>query len=429
MFTNIFGSPTTDTKFSPYLGMWHLLKNTERFLLDLGSRGPIVPCYILGPFGTMYVVTAPELVMKVLEDTATYGPIELAMERLQELLGRNIVTTEGAEWKAHRLAIEPAVKREHLKNSEAVMRTVIEEHFALRRAQARNSGIVVDIMQEMSDITIRVLAHCLLSDQVTEEEIQAIKEATVDGLEALFPRLSNPFVLPAWVPTSVNRRVARARKTLQTISERLIKLYDEDRQTFNLIVSLLNSGLPPSAIDANVRSMFIAGHETTSVSLGWSAYLLATKPDYQDRLTDAAFVNAVSRESLRLYPPAWLMGRSVKKDCQLGGFTLHSGTIVYIPILSIHRNPHLWGDDALEFKPERWQNPVISKGRWLPFGGGPRVCAGAAFALKEMQLVLTIVGELGGRFRLVNPEQIPQPVAGFTRKPGKPLMMRIEFVG
>jgi cytochrome P450 len=175
----------------------------------------------------------------------------------------------------------------------------------------------------------------------------------------------------------------------------------------------------------------IAGHETTSIALTWAWYLLSQHPEQYDSLVQGENVVGLVREVLRLYPPTWITAREVISPVTFDSFALQPGDLIFVFILAIHHSTKWWGEDVLEFRPDRWSVTYTSTstpGRWLPFGGGPRVCAGANFALTEMKIFMQTFAQAGGRFTLADPTHVPVPVAGFTRKPKDPLYMKMRFI-
>jgi cytochrome P450 len=246
--------------------------------------------------------------------------------------------------------------------------------------------------------------------------------------------MNMPVVVPRFIPTPANRQLRRARKNLQSVSLRLIETYRKQKLESlegSLIAHLLQSNLPDEVVEANLRAIFIAGHETTSIALTWAWYLLSQHPEQYDSLVQGENVVGLVREVLRLYPPTWITAREVISPVTFDSFALQPGDLIFVFILAIHHSTKWWGEDVLEFRPDRWSVTYTSTstpGRWLPFGGGPRVCAGANFALTEMKIFMQTFAQAGGRFTLADPTHVPVPVAGFTRKPKDPLYMKMRFI-
>ena len=195
------------------------------------------------------------------------------------------------------------------------------------------------------------------------------------------------------------------------------------------------TGMTDRQVRDEAMTIFLAGFETTSLSLAWMCHLLATHPEVQSRLRtgvqqvlgdrrpgadDCAhlpYAEAVVNETLRLFPPVGMVGREALEDVELGGFLVHKGTAVWPTPWITHRDPEIW-DMALEFRPQRWaaeSRASMPSHAFLPFGGGPHNCVGRMYAMIEMVLgISTIVRE----FELAPvPGEEPHPFPGYTIRP------------
>jgi cytochrome P450 len=184
-------------------------------------------------------------------------------------------------------------------------------------------------------------------------------------------------------------------------------------------------------------TLFLAGHETTALTLSWAWYLLGTHPEAEAKLLaeidgvlqgrlptvddwpKLKFAEMVTLESMRLYPPAYVFGREAIADCEIVGYHVPRGMTTLIPQWVVHRDPRFW-DEPEAFRPERWGEEKIKtmpKFAYMPFGGGPRVCIGQQFAMMEMALILATIGQ---RFRFrVQPGAVVTPQASFTLRPAQ----------
>jgi cytochrome P450 len=190
-----------------------------------------------------------------------------------------------------------------------------------------------------------------------------------------------------------------------------------------------------------VMTIFLAGHETTANALSWALYLLSTNPDAEAKFhaelqevlgnrvptfedaRNLPYTMAVINESMRLYPPAWVLGRTALADDEIDGFRIRKGDNIMIVPYLVHRNSEYW-EDAEAFKPERFAtDEKIDKFQFFPFGGGPRFCIGNNFAILEMQLVLAMIGQ---RFKLrLEKEQVIEPEPLITLRPRHGIQMKI----
>jgi cytochrome P450 len=232
------------------------------------------------------------------------------------------------------------------------------------------------------------------------------------------------FILPAAVPTPTNLRLRRAVRRLDDIVYRIIR---ERRASGRLASDLLATLLAARAEDGRamsdeqlrdeVMTLFLAGHETTAVTLMWTWYLLSASPAAEGRLheeLDAAlagrlpqvgdlarlrYAEAVVYEALRLYPPVVVLGREAIRDCEIGGHAVPRGTTVIVSPWLLHRDPRYFAEPNA-FRPERWLDGLaerLPRFAYCPFGAGPRRCIGASFAAMELVLVLATIAQ---HFRL-----------------------------
>ena len=192
-------------------------------------------------------------------------------------------------------------------------------------------------------------------------------------------------------------------------------------------------------------TLFLAGHETTALALSWTWYLLGTHPRVEAKLVEEwrtvlgarapepgdwhalRYTEHVLQESMRLYPPAYVVGREALGDVEIAGYRVQRGTTLLMPEWAVHRDRRFWGADAEAFRPERWEEETartVPKYAYFPFGGGPRLCVGNTFAMMEMTLVLAT---LGSRFRFqLDPSLRIEPEPTFTLRPTHGVPARIE---
>ena len=212
----------------------------------------------------------------------------------------------------------------------------------------------------------------------------------------------------------------------------LLRVQDDDGTT-----------MTPEQLRDEVITLFLAGHETTALTLSWTFYLLSRHPDARAALeaeVDAAllgrspgaadlfrlpFTEAVVSEALRLYPPAYVLGREAAEDTEIGGFPAPRGTTVFMSPWVVHRDPRYF-EDPEAFRPQRWLDGLakrLPRCAYLPFGGGPRLCIGQSFAMMEAVLLLATVCQ---RFRLtLEPDQPITPFASITLRPEGGVWMRL----
>lgn len=348
-----------------------------------------------------------------------------ALQRARRLLGNGLLTSEGETHLRDRRMVQPAFHRERVAVYAETMVTEAE-----RMASQWTDGATLDMAKEMMRLTL-VVAGKTLFDASVEDDAQAVGEA-MDELMHLFNVINNP--LSEWLlrlPLSPANRLRAADSRLRTIVQRLIAERRAGVPGDDLLSMLLMArdvegdgrALSDAQILDEVLTLFLAGHETTANALTWSWYLLSQNPAAAARLHQEvdevlkgrlptvedvpalSFTRAVFNEALRLYPPAWVIGREAVSEVKIGGVTIPAGASVLASPWIIHRDPRFYRQPE-QFNPERWQ-PELAADRhklaFFPFGSGSRKCIGESFAWMEGVLVLATLAQ---RWRLrLDPNQ------------------------
>jgi cytochrome P450 len=281
-------------------------------------------------------------------------------------------------------------------------------------------------------VTLNIVAETLFGADVSADAGQMGR--IISELMEEFGRilgLAARFQPPAWVPTSSNRRFRASARKVDRVILGIIEARrrrPSDAAGDDLLSLLIGARDEDGGLmtDAQVRdeavTLFLAGHETTALALTYSLYLLATHPECQARLSDELgrvlggraptigdlesleYTDAVLLESMRLYPPAWVMARQALTEVEIGGYRFRKGAEFVMSPWVLHRDPRSF-DDSEAFKPERWESDLaqrLPRFAYFPFGGGPRVCIGNRFAMMEAKLVLATALQ---RFRF---EAVPE---------------------
>jgi cytochrome P450 len=294
---------------------------------------------------------------------------------------------------------------------------------------------------------MRIIAKTLFDANL--DDTAAIGDAITVALHEVDDRFNRLILLPNWAPTASNRAMKDAVAKLDAIIQRFIddrRASGEDKgDLLSMLLMARDEDTDGVMTDKQVRdeamTLFGAGHETTAHALSWTWYALSQHPDAEARLhaelaevlggraptledlPRLKYTEQVVKEAMRLYPPAWTTTREAIADIELGGYPIRKGEVVVLPIYTIHRDPRYFPDperfDPDRFSPEREKD--IPKYAYLPFGGGPRVCIGNAFALMEARL---IVATMAQRFSFsVAPGQIIEPQRMFTLRPKNGMRM------
>ncbi len=383
------------------------------FAATAATYGPM-SSWRLGP-RRFFLVNEPNLIEELLVTRAPAFVKSRGVQRLQRLLGTGLLTSNGAFHLRQRRLVQPAFHRERIA---AYATTMVR--LADRFAAGVTAGATLAIDAEMVRLTLAIAAETLFGANV-DAEAGTIGHA-VDEAMAGFPAALSPIgELLDYLPmVPIVRRFRAARAQLDAIVYRLI---DEKRAAIaagrpgdDVLTMLLEARVDDQTMTAEqirdeAMTMFLAGHETTANALGWAWWLLAKHPAVAaalraelervlgDRLPTAADVPAlrlthdIVAETLRLYPPAWVVGRTATRPTEIGGWRVPRNGIVIASQLVMHRHPQLWREpDA--FRPERWSNGEtdgLPKFAFFPFGGGNRICIGESFAWTEAVLVLATI--------------------------------------
>lgn len=365
---------------------------------------------------------------------------------LSRVLGDGLLLSEGGVWLRQRRLVQPAFHRQRVHAYGEVMTSC-----TARRVADWKDGDVLEAHAEMIALTQVIVAKTLFDADVSDESY-AIAQALNVLLADFGARIGSLLqFLPDWVPTPANIRTRRAVRRLDAIIYRMIdarRRSGEDRG--DLLSILLNaqdaddgSRMTPQQLRDEAMTLFTAGHETTAVALSWTWYLLAQHPEVDsrlaeelraalgDRLPTAAdlpklrYAEMVVSESMRLYPPAYALGRQATTPSEVSGYPVASGTVLLLPAWVVHRDPR-WFEEPGAFRPERWADDLarrLPRFAYFPFGGGPRQCVGSAFALMEAVLLLATIAQ---RFRLeLEPGQRVTPTPYVTLRPEPGLRMRL----
>jgi cytochrome P450 len=316
---------------------------------------------------------------------------------------------------------------------------------ASRTAVLWHDGEELDVHAQMSALTLSIVGETLFGTDVDEERSATVRRALTDTL-GMFDRVYSPlFRLLTRMPSPTMRRFRRVESDLNAVIGEMIAERRATGSTGDDLLSVLlrasedGAGMSDEQVRDEALTLFLAGHETTSIALTWTWWLLAMNPGVEERLheeVDAldgeptvddlprlAYTRAALDESIRLRPPAWAIGRNAVADHRAGEFTIPSGSVVVVSPWLLHHDERWWPDPGA-FRPERWlsNRPEGSRFAYVPFGGGPRRCIGEPFALMEGTLVLATIARRW-RFRTVSDEAPElQPVVTLRPRGGLPLV-------
>jgi len=391
-----------------------LSKDPLGFLTALRQHGTFVR-YRLGP-RTLYLASDPEIVHEVLVAKASAFHKDRGTEMMRPLLGRGLLTSEDEQHRRQRRALQPAFHKARVAGYAKVM---AEE--ARRARDSLPTGGEVDVLSAAMRTTFSIVGRALFGADVTGDA-REVQGALADAMSVFTLARVPVYRLLLLLPLPSTLRFVRARTTLEAVVDRIVREHGASG-FFSLAQA---AGLSNDELRDTALTLLLAGHETTAVALCWTLYLLSQHPDIEARLEgeiDSAlqgrapeasdlerlpFLVNVLSESMRLFPPAWAVGRLAQEDVALSAGVVRRGETVILSQWVIHRDAALW-PDPLRFDPDRFERPPIHRFAYFPFGGGPRVCIGDGFAWTELGLLLATLVQ-AFRFRLAEGQRIePSP--------------------
>ena len=360
---------------------------------------------------------------------------------LARFMGEGLVTSNGDFWKRQRRLVAPAF---HAVRVHAYADTMVE--YTLRQLDGWSDGAVLDVDEEMMQLTLAIVARTLF-DADASSTVNQVKKAV-----AVVQKSNNTAsILPYWIPTPLRARSWLANNALNKIVYGFIddrRKTGDDRGDLLSMLLLAEDDNGERMTDLQARdeavTLFLAGHETTANTLNWTWWLLAQHPEVEAKLhaeLDAVlggrpptlqdlrrlpYTDIVIKEALRLMPAVWSVSRTAAEDTDVCGYPMPKGTTAQVMIYLLHRHPEHWKRPT-DFWPERWLEPEIEnmhKYAYLPFAGGPRICIGNSFAIMEANLLLATIAQRY-RLRLIDGVDI-KPAALITLFPRDGLPMRLE---
>ncbi|MEI6739068.1 MAG: cytochrome P450 [Gemmatimonadaceae bacterium] len=424
--------------------MWRLAKDRLPFFQELARKyGDVVPMRIAGQ--TIVLLRHPDDIQDLLVTHQKRFAKGRALERAKELIGDGLLTSEGSFHLRQRRLVQPAFHRARI----AGYATEMASAAGTMRAQWQ-SGQTFDVNDAMMRLTLQVVAQTLFGARL-EQEATAIGQALTHAFESFEFGFGLLATIRSRLPTKRRRRFLAARELLDDIIYRLI---EERRRsgtdTGDLLSMLLmaqddegdGTGMSDLQLRDELLTLFIAGHETTANALSWAWLALARNPDAEaalhaevdrvlgdrlptaDDLAQLPYTRAVMAEAMRLYPPAYIIGRRSLTSYEVGGVRFPTGTIFLCSQFLAHRDPRWW-PEAERFLPERWLVPAEDRPKfaYFPFGAGTRICVGEQFAWMESTLMLATLAAWW-RVRVDGPDPAFDPI--FTLRPSGGLPVRLE---
>lgn len=368
-------------------------------------------------FGRRLFVVNDQAAIKhiLIDNAANYQKTEITRRILEPGLGKGLITSEGETWRQHRRAMSPAFDHRSIAAYTPIMAGAAEELLAEWDGIPAATG--VDVSTAMMEVTLNIISRTMFSSD--SDDIVTIMGRSAGRYQAeMRPNIMDMLGWPKWIAALPRNKVAaRTLGEFDKVIDRLIEERTQDPESHpkDLLARLIaardeqtGGGMSAQEVRDHVITIFLAGHETTAMAMTWTWFLLSQHPHVESKLhaeldsvlggrapthedlSKLTYTRMVVEESMRIYPPVHTIGREAIADDALVGTHIPKGSTILISPWVLHRHVKLW-DNPGRFDPERF-SPERSAARprfsYLPFGGGKRICIGAAFALAEATILL-----------------------------------------
>lgn len=415
-----------------------LVRNPLSYFLSITQQYGDIVCYRPAP-DPAYLINHPNYIHHVLvEKHRNYSKETYSNQAFKQIIGEGLINLEGDAWIRQRRLMQPAFHHSRLEKLDSLIVQATLDMLERWQGLYRQSQ-PVDVAREMAALTMTITSRALFGVDLGDE-VKSIGEI-INEVANLTEKPRDP-------------RLQQAAREFGAVVERIIQLRHKDfKDQGDLLSSLMTAQDEVSGARLNdlqlkneVMGLLLAGHETTANALTWTIYLLSQNLWASDRLrhevgqvlnlrrpcgSDLAnlpYLRQVLDESLRLFPPAWIIGRRAIMEDEIGGYHVPAGTVIAICIYALHRHPIFW-DNPDQFDPDRF-TPERSAHRnryaYIPFSIGPRQCIGNTFGLLEASLVLACIVQRFELHLLPGIEIQPQPL--FVLRPNRDLLMSLHLL-
>ena len=431
---------------STFLGIGnyrHLKADALQWMTEAGNYGPLAYVPIL--WEPYCLVRDPELIQQALAQGHTKMRKDRFTHALSRVMGDGLISSEGELWRKQRRLVSHAFTPKRIRSYGAAMVDA-----AVRTLDDWEDGQEIDVHLAMTELTLDVVGRTLFDADV-RDSAKEVGDALTDISDFYATMMESPLPLPEWWPSSRNKNLRKAVQNVDRIIQRIIEQRRASvRDRGDLLSALLQAqddeggGMSDRQLRDECVTLFLAGHETTSIALSNSFFLLSQHPEIEARVHEEVrdvlgsrrptsdhakslvFTECIIKESMRLYPPVYAIGRLLLEDFELGGYVIEKGVTLLFSQWVTHRRPECF-PNPLRFDPERWlpeRAKSIHKYSYFPFGGGPRICIGNHFAMME---AILLMASLVQRFRLeLVPGETLELLPAVTLRPARGLRMRLH---
>lgn len=405
-------------------------------------------------FWPVYLVAGPTAIRHLLRDNpANYSKNTFTYRMARSVTGNGLLTSDGQEWHQRRRLLQPIFARNHIAHYDAQI-TAVTSMMLAQWQQLAEQGKPVDVSVEMTHLTLNIACKTFFNLDIVDQETASVSEAVLTLSQAFTKRFRSK-TAPLWglfgFPTPNNPALSRAQATLNGVVEQAIhSLAQVETSSGNVLAQLIQTSDPETgqrlnrqALQTEILTLLLAGHETTARALTWALYLLAKHTEVQSRLADTIdalgnantlhfqglnelpYLRMVVEETLRLYPPIWAFSRRAEADDLVDGYRMPKEARILISPYVAHRLPEFWPEPE-RFDPERFTEESVAQRpehAYIPFGAGPRQCIGKRFAMLELQLVLAMIVQQFA-VRLASHEVV-KAEASTTLTPNQPIYINL----
>ena len=416
-----------------YINLWHNYGD-----LASASVGPV----------RFVMAVKPEHIQHVLVKNPQLYVKGMSHDKLRTAIGNGILTLEGERWYRQRKLMQPTYTPKNIKGFAGLMTEASQQMMERWQEQFQTTGGLMDLNQEMTRMTIKVISDAMFGVDLQENFREAAK-ALLTLLEYTSATSNSIIDIPLFIPTPLNRRLIKSKRLMREFLFDVIHRRRTEGLQDDLLSMLMSSrdeqtgeNMTDEQLHDEALITFFAGHETTASLLTWTWFLLSKNPEVEakleaelsqvlqgrtptlDDLPNLPYTKMILDETLRLHSPVPMLARDAVSDDEFGGYHINKGTMVVLMPYATHRHPDYW-EKPLEFYPEHFTEAAIAKRpryAYLPFGSGQRICIGLHFAHMEAALILADVAQRY-RMRLAEPNDGAVQFVGVAR-PAKPIRMK-----
>lgn len=410
------------------------------------QHGPVVRVPMPMGMKPMILISAVPEIEAVFATRAAVFRKPLMERVVAPILGDGLLLSERDVWRRQRRLANPSFHRQYIAQYAKKMAVAADAMLANWPEYGER-----EVYEDATDFALQVAASTMFGAELGPgaRELGDVLSYAVDGFDAYF---NSKVLLPPWLPTPTTRRMLEGAARLRNMICDLIKARRSQQCDGADLMGMLMSARDDQGVALTqlelldqLVTLFLAGAETTAVSLAWTLQLLATHPDVAERvrieiasvcggaapgpehMRGLVLTTQVIKEAMRLYPPPWLLGREALEDCKLGGYDIEAGSQVYSCTYWLHRDPTYYPEPE-RFMPERWNEDLarsLPRFAYLPFGAGQRICIGQQFAMLELCCAVAAVLP---RYELAPTKAAPELHPAFTLRPRGGLRLRMRRI-